>query len=406
MTSMETFRNLKELIRWLSRGQALLADMFSKRKTVAIRYDDAVEVLDGNEAYLQFLINHGVIIRNADSLELDDTYQKFFENVLAINEDINVASVQQYVKTLHLNIDSWLATDSEKRKAQFMREIRHTFRNIDLVTRKNVIDLKRNIDTTYKQEPDFKIKKLRLKDFDEKRKQVVALISETEKIIDSQTIFFKTAMDVDLMMTIADIRTGLRETTHGLISIGAQIIDYLNRIDYQSRIVRKIRQLKYMRDQQMLTESTDIETQLARINDVWMETRPKYRTFVSLDFLRNDDSAIDILEKLRHRLSKKTIIRSKLAGPIDESYLHPTKDERRVFNHQELINGFLAQSVDLFTYIWNYPFKSETQQEERLVLFLQLASQYDRDERFEQSTASIAVDGHTIIYPLIYPSKS
>lgn len=101
---METFRNLKELIRWLSRGQALLADMFSKRKTVAIRYDDAVEVLDGNEAYLQFLINHGVIIRNADSLELDDTYQKFFENVLAINEDINVASVQQYVKTLHLNI--------------------------------------------------------------------------------------------------------------------------------------------------------------------------------------------------------------------------------------------------------------------------------------------------------------
>lgn len=101
---METFRNLKELIRWLSRGQALLADMFSKRKTVAIRYDDAVEVLDGNEAYLQFLINHGVIIRNAESLELDDTYQKFFENVLAINEDINVASVQQYVKTLHLNI--------------------------------------------------------------------------------------------------------------------------------------------------------------------------------------------------------------------------------------------------------------------------------------------------------------
>lgn len=101
---METFRNLKELIRWLSRGQALLADMFSKRKTVAIRYDDAVEVLDGNEAYLQFLINHGVIIRNVDSLELDDTYQKFFENVLAINEDINVASVQQYVKTLHLNI--------------------------------------------------------------------------------------------------------------------------------------------------------------------------------------------------------------------------------------------------------------------------------------------------------------
>lgn len=403
---METFRDLKELIRWLGRGQALLADMFGKRKTMAIRYDDAIEVLDGNEGYLQFLINHGVIIQNADSLELDDTYQKFFENVLAINEDINVASVEQYVKSLRLNIEAWLATDSDKRKALFMREVRHTFRNIDLVTRKNVIDLKRNIDTTYKQEPDFKLKKLRLKDFDEKRKQIVALITETDKIIDTQAVFFKTAMDVDLMTTIADVRAGLRETTHGLIAIGAQIIDYLNRIDYQSRVVRKIRQLKYMRDQQMLTESSDIQALLAKTNDVWMEPRTKYRTFVSLDFLRNDDAAIDILEKVRKRLSKRTLIRSKLAGPIDCHYLHPTNDERRVFNHQEIINGFLAQSVDLFTYVWNYPFRTETTQEERLVLFLQLASQYDRDERFEQQDETIMVGGHKVVYPIIYPKTN
>lgn len=400
---METFRDLRELIRWLGRGQKLLADMFSKRKTVAIKYDDALETLDGNEEYLQYLIRHGVIIQNADSLELDDTYQKFFENVLAINEDINVASVEQYVKTLRLNIDSWLATDSEKRKSQFMREIRHTFRNIDMVTRKNVIDLKRNIDTTYKQEPDFKIKKLRLKDFDEKRKQIVTLIRETDKIIESQAIFFKNAMDVDLTMTISDVRTGLRETTHGLIAIGAQIIDYLNRIDYQSRIVRKIRQLKYMRDQQMLSEGTDINNVLANANDVWMEPRPRYKTSPSLDFLRNDDAAIDILDHVRRRLSKKTVIRSKLAGRIESKYLQPEVDERRVFNHQEIMNGFLAQGVDLFTYIWNYPFQTSTTEEERLVLFLQLASQYDSSERFESTTATVPVGKNVIEYPIIYP---
>lgn len=400
---METFRDLRELIRWLGRGQTLLADMFSKRKTIAIRYGDAVETLDGNEQILQYLIRHGVIIQNAESLELDDAYQKFFENVLDINEDINVASVEQYVKTLKLNIDSWLATDSDKRKAQFMRAIRHTFRNIDLVTRKNVIDLKRNIDITFKQEPDFKVKKLRLNDFDEKRQQIVSLISETNKIIDQQTIFFKTAMDVDLMMTVNDVRMGLRETTHGLIAIGAQIIDYLNRIDYQSRIVRKIRQLKYMRDQQMLTDSTDIEQVLGAVNDVWMEPRNRYRTFVSLDFLRNEDGAIDILQHVRRRLSKKTIIRSRLAGKIDDNYLHTATDVQHMFNHRELINSFLAQSVDLFTFIWNYPFQTEATEEERLVLFLQLASQYDRDERFERQTETVVVGNRTILYPVIYP---
>ena len=400
---METFRDLRELIRWLGRGQTLLADMFSKRKTIAIRYDDAVETLDGNEQILQYLIRHGVIIQNAESLELDDAYQTFFENVLDINEDINVASVEQYVKTLKLNINSWLATDSEKRKAQFMRAIRHTFRNIDLVTRKNVIDLKRNIDITFKQEPDFKVKKLRLNDFDEKRQQIVSLISETNKIIDQQTIFFKTAMDVDLMMTVNDVRMGLRETTHGLIAIGAQIIDYLNRIDYQSRIVRKIRQLKYMRDQQMLADSTDIEQVLGAVNDVWMEPRNRYRTFVSLDFLRNEDSAIDILQHVRRRLSKKTIIRSRLAGKIDDNYLHTATDVQHMFNHRELINSFLAQSADLFTFIWNYHFQTKTTAEERLVLFLQLASQYDRNERFEQQTETVAIGNRTILYPIIYP---
>ncbi|MDD7336207.1 MAG: hypothetical protein PUG75_06870 [Prevotella sp.] len=400
---METFRDLRELIRWLGRGQTLIADMFSKRKTIAIRYDDAVETLDGNEQILQYLIRHGVIIQNAESLELDDAYQTFFENVLDINEDINVASVEQYVKTLKLNINSWLATDSDKRKAQFMRAIRHTFRNIDLVTRKNVIDLKRNIDITFKQEPDFKVKKLRLNDFDEKRQQIVSLISETNKIIDQQTIFFKTAMDVDLMMTVNDVRMGLRETTHGLIAIGAQIIDYLNRIDYQSRIVRKIRQLKYMRDQQMLADSTDIEQVLGAVNDVWLEPRNRYRTFVSLDFLRNEDSAIDILQHVRRRLSKKTIIRSRLAGKIDDNYLHTATDVQHIFNHRELINSFLAQSADLFTFIWNYPFHAATTEEERLVLFLQLASQYDRDERFEQQTETVAIGNRTILYPVIYP---
>ena len=400
---METFRDLRELIRWLGRGQTLLADMFSKRKTIAIRYDDAVETLDGNEQILQYLIRHGVIIQNAESLELDDAYQTFFENVLDINEDINVASVEQYVKTLKLNIDSWLATDSDKRKAQFMRAIRHTFRNIDLVTRKNVIDLKRNIDITFKQQPDFNVKKLRLNYFDEKRQHIVSLISETNKIIEQQTIFFKTAMDVDLMMTVNDVRMGLRETTHGLIAIGAQIIDYLNRIDYQSRIVRKIRQLKYMRDQQMLADSTDIEQVLGAVNDVWMEPRNRYRTFVSLDFLRNEDGAIDILQYVRRRLSKKTIIRSRLAGKIDDNYLHTAIDVQHMFNHRELINSFLAQSVDLFTFIWNYPFQTEATEEERLVLFLQLASQYDRDERFERQTETVVVGNRTILYPVIYP---
>src|SRR5574344_2058439 len=305
---MPTFKTIRELIRGLQNGYKLLIDMFNKRKTVAIRYDDALETLDGDENKLRYLISHGVIIQTNDTLELDDNYLHFFENVLEVNEDINVASVQQYIGKLMLNINSYLAADTDKRKSSFMRDIRHTFHSIAQMTRRNIIDLKRNVEDTYKQEPNFKLKKIRLIDFDKKCTDIVELIRQTEKIMDEQTIFFSSAMDVLLRQTINDVRAGLRESSHGLIDIQKQIIDYLNRIEYQSRLVKKIRQLKYLKDQFMLEENTDVKVVLSQRNPVWMEPVARFTTKVSIDCLRNDDAALAILSEVRNRLSKKMLI--------------------------------------------------------------------------------------------------
>lgn len=396
---MATFQSIKELTRGLQQGSKLLGDMFMKRKTVAIRYDDAVDALDGDENRLRYLINFGVVVRNGDFLELDDVYQQFFEEVLSVNEEINIAAVQTYISKLKLGIESYLAAENSLRKAQFLREIRHTFLSIDKATIRNVVDLKRNVDDTYKQEPNFKIKKLRLNDFDEKRKQIVELIRQTEKVMDEQTIFFSSAMDVGLKQTVSEVRIGLHESAHGLIDIAEQIIDYLNRIEYQSRLVKKIRQLKYLKDQFMIQDSTDINEQLGQRNPVWMEKLPKYSTKVSLDFLRNDDAALDILNDVRRRLSKKTLIKSRLAGKIDNRYLEESQEISRAFNHREIINGFLAQGTDLFNYVWNYRFQIETDREQRLVLFLQLASQYNDEIRYTFETRIL----DNIEYPIIYP---
>ena len=395
---MATYQSIKELTRGLNTGAKLLNDMFLKRKTVAIKYDDALETLEGDENKLKHLINFGVIIQTGDCLELDDAYQRFFEEVLAVNEDINIAFVQTYIEKLKLGINSYLAAENN-RKPQFMKEIRHTFKGIENATRRNVMDLKRNVNDTYKQEPNFRIKELRLKDFDEKAKLIRELIQQTERIMEEQTIFFSSAMEVGLKQTISEVKEGLRESAHGLIDISAQIIDYLNRIEYQSRIIKKIRQLKYMKDQFMLEENTNVREILSNTNDVWMEPQPRYITRVSLDFLRNDDSALDILRDVRLRLDRKIMVKSRLAGRIDTRYLENTKETKRVFNHQEIINGFLAQSSNLFYYVWNYKFEIEAGTEERLVLFLQLASQYHDNLLYTEEMKTI----NNIEYPIIYP---
>lgn len=396
---MATYRSILELTRGLQRGAKLLNNMFLQRKTVAVRYEDALETLDGDENKLKHLIAFGVIIQNGDSLELDDVYQRFFEEVLAVNEDINISSVKMYIDKLNLGINSYLAAENIARREGLLREIRHTFKSIDNATRRNVIDLKRNVDDTYKQEPNFKIKELRLKDFDEKARLIGELIHQTERVIDEQTIFFSTATDYGLKQTVSEVRDGLRESAHGLIAVTAQIIDYLNRIEYQSRLVKRVRQLKYLRDQFMIEQATNVKELMSQTNAVWMEKQPKYVTRVSLDFLRNEDTALDILDNIRQRLSKKANIKSRLAEKLDSDYLEEHTETTRAFNHQELLNGFTAQSSDLFYYIWNYSFTESLDKELRLVLFLQMASQYPEQMRYTSENKTI----ENIEYPIIYP---
>ena len=158
--------------------------------------------------------------------------------------------------------------------------------------------MKHKVDDAYKQEPNFKIKELCLKDFDEQAKHISELIRQTEKVIEEQSIFFANAMDISMRQTVSEVKEGLHESAHGLIAISAQIIDYLNRIEYQSRLVKKVRQLKYLKDQFLIEEGTDVKQLMAQTDDVWMEKQPKYITRVSLDFLRNE-----VTLGSKHRLS-------------------------------------------------------------------------------------------------------
>lgn len=405
MTEIERFRDLPELIRWLNNGKKLLTDMFNKRKTVLIHYNEAVEMLDGNETCVQYLINHGVIVHNPTSseLELDEAYQTFFENTLGTNEEINVASVQQYIKALQLNIQSYLATSNAHTKLLYLRDIRHNFRSIAQIARKNVIDLRNKIDSTYKQTEDIKLKKIHLDSYNESRNQIITLIDDTFKIMKSENLFFYKASDDDTKQTIKDVEASLIETRNGLTSLSDIIIDYLNRFEYQDAIIKKIRRLKYLSDQQLLRESTNISEIIHKDKSIWWEKDKRYSTLVSLDFLRNEDKALKILSDVRQGLSGGYAIKPKIAGPMSVSYTQPRISKQYLLNHQKLINIFLSQSTDLFTFIFNYPYKKELTEEEKLVLFLQLASQYNKCIRYSGKFNKHPSMNQNIKFPVIYP---
>ena len=97
--------------------------------------------------------------------------------------------------------------------------LRRCLKNIAMVTVRNVIDLKRNIDNTYKNEPNYPIKLAKLKNLDEKRKNIALLINRSEDIIENQQpVFFKVAMDTQMRTVVCDVKLQLNDAYHNLNS--------------------------------------------------------------------------------------------------------------------------------------------------------------------------------------------
>lgn len=401
MDNISHFHSLEELIRALNRERKLIHALFQDRKKISFRYNLARELASRRDESLEFLRRYGIIRENADFVELEDVYLKFFEDVLEVNEEISVASVKESIDNLNNAIDYYLSENSPNRKYGYLRDVKRILRNIALTTLRNVIDLKRNIDNTYKNEPTFAIKKKKLVHLDEKRKDIAALINECEKVIDEkQTTFFMVAMDVQLKDVVTDVRMQLREVYHNLLELDRQIINYLNLIEYQNRLFQKVQKLKYLRNQMLLETNTDIQAKLQTKNPVWIEPRPRYTLKVSLSMLRNSEDGLKVLQDIAKGKGNDRLRKGNLAEPLTTDELTEQLQMVQMTDIGEVKNAFMASGDNLFNFVMNYSgYRVQMDHEAKLVLFCQIATQYLDELQVKNEYRLFG----GVEYPVIYP---
>lgn len=404
MDAASHFHSLEELIRALDRERKLLYALFQDRKRLSFRYNLAKELATKKDESLEFLRRFGIIHESGDFVELEDVYLKFFEEVLEVNEEINVASVKESIGSLNAAIDYYQSEKNATRKWGYLKDVKRILRNIALTTLRNVIDLKRNIDNTYKNEPTFVVKKKKLVHLDEKRKDIAALINECEKVIDEkQATFFLMAMDVELKETVTDVKLQLKEVYHNLLELDRQIINYLNLIEYQNRLFEKVQKLKYLRDQMLLETNTDIKAKMDARNPVWMEPRPRYTLKVSLSMLRTTDTGLKILQDVAKGKSNDRLRKGNLAEPLTKEELTEQQKVQQTVDVREVKTAFMASGDNLFHFVMNYSgYRKQMADEEKLVLFCQIAAQYH-----DELVISEEYGRHgNIEFPFIYPKTA
>ena len=104
MENQSHFRNIDELVRCINKEKDMLRTAFGDRKTHSFTTELAMELVEYKRDRIQYLINYGVIHESGNFLELEEVYLRFFEDVLDVNEEINIASVKECIDSLKENI--------------------------------------------------------------------------------------------------------------------------------------------------------------------------------------------------------------------------------------------------------------------------------------------------------------
>lgn len=400
---MHSINSLKDLISTLANAKELLHEMFEKRKSFSFSFDQAAEVVDSEEKVSLF-INKGILRQNGPVVEIEEVYREFFEQVLEVNEEISTANVHESITQVKENIDLYLMESKEGRKYNYLKAAKNALRKIGRITRRNIIDLNRNIENTFKTEPNYKIKIKKLENFDQKRKAIRDLIIRTEILLDEEEhTFFRTAIDVELSEIIPKLKSQLIESRHNLIETETQIIEYLNQIRLQSRFLEHLRQVKYLKDQFLLEGRTNIVSVLSGINELPFEQQISYPLKVSMDIFEHV-STTQILQKLWEKAKTKNRLILPLAERFSTEDLDLQVEEASFINLEEIRDGFRASGDHLFNFIMRYPFTRPQSLAERVTLFVQVVSLYDQDfELTDQYISHQSAAQEIIEYVKVFP---
>ena len=207
------------------------------------------------------------------------------------------------------------------------------------------------------------------------------------------------ATDPDMQRTTMDVRNDFTEADHNLLEIEHQIIEYINQIEQQSLLLKKIRRLKYLKDQLTWREDTNVVRALADDHPLWMEKRPYNRIFLSVDMLRSNEEAYVLIRKIAGRNEVRRLARTE-ADPLDAVFLNDSTEEVSSVNTTELWNAFKAQGQHLFSFIRNYGYHQPRTLSDHIILYCQMATQHSDELRFTDNYETF----ENIEYALIYAS--
>lgn len=396
---MKVFSNLTELLSRLHTERKLLHELFQARLKYDFRYEDALEFVN-NERNLRLLIDYGIVRQEGEMLELEESYQHFFEEILRLNENITSSTVEENLTQLKNYIDFYLKERSNPdSQRKYISKIIRTLRNIATQAASKTVELKRIINDTYRQERNYEIKRQKLEQYQGTIESIASLIRLTERVLDERRdILDVMTPDQRITRLAMDVRLHFKDVFHSLIELEHTIRDYLHQIDAHNRKVKRIRKLKYLKDQLTWEKTSTVCQMLDGCAHQLLETSPRYSPRISLPFLRDTDTGLELISAVRNAISRRKKHNSSPLTPLITEELNPRYLVEDFVDTDRIAEAFFASSQDLYSFVKSYPYERPKKLEQKVEYYTEII--LNHHSRL-QITEVWRTDGN-INYPLIY----
>lgn len=371
--------NVNDILSQLYHHRGVVEFLFANRENITV--NELLSRDDINAEQYQKLKSLELVFEYENIVSLNDAVVAMFEDFMEIGE-VTPGFINDYINELKRHIRFY----QEVHEHRFLRSIKKYLKRINIALSREIIKLQKNVDDTYKNEANYRIKIQKLEDYREKRDTIIDFIRKTEEIISDTRGLFTLTNDPELYGIVNALKAGLIENLDFLIEIQTDITDYINKIQFQLDVYVKAQRLKEIKDHGALHYRSNFSEVVKNINSLRFNNVKGPRTKIAIDFLFTDEGHV-LCKKVAEKYKLSRLMMRGIAGKLPSNFKEQLIDQQIKLDVEKLVDRFLNQNKqNLFEYLIEYKFPKAVGNvtfEDRLSIFVEIAMEYQNSLDFK-----------------------
>ena len=399
--------NVNDILSQLYHQRGVVEFLFANRDNITV--NELLSREDISAEQYQKLKSLDLVYEYENIVSLNDAVVAMFEDFMEIGE-VTPGFINDYINELNRHIRFY----QEAREMRFLRSIKKYLKRINATLTREIIKLQKNVDDTYKNESNYRIKLQKLEDYREKRDTIIEFIKKTSDVVEETRSLFALTNDSELYGIVSALKVSLIENLDYLIEIQTDITDFINKIQFQIDVYKKAQRLKEIKEHGSLYYKTNFKEIVGNINTLKHNGHKTPKTKIAVDFLFTDDGHV-LCKRIAEKYKLTRLMVRGIAGKMAGNFKDKGLEQQIKLDTEKLVERFLVQTkANLFEYLMEYKFPKAIGTvtfEDRLSLFVEIAMEYQTvlDFKYRLQYYDYNETGSTVKkrlgYTLILPSK-